>query len=364
MVGVCVGLLVVATAGCLAYLLPTLAGYARRPNRPGAGRHTFAVLIPAHDEETTLPVALRSVAALGYPPDRVRVYVVADNCTDRTAAVARAAGAVCVERADPGRRGKGHALATGFERVRADRPDVVLVLDADCALNPGALRAFDAAFAAGAEAAQAEVRSRNADDGPAGYVAAVGAAVDRAAAVGWDRLGRAVPLRGTGMAFRREVLERVPWAAFGAAEDAQYAAALRAAGVRVRLAAGAVVSADAPKAVADLCRQRRRWRAALRPGRLPHSKPLVLGQLVVTVASCLAAGSFTTRGWAAALVILTAAVYLRGMAEVGLSWRRVGLLLRAPGVVTRLGWLSLAGLVRRPPTTWDRTPRPAAGPVA
>ena len=54
-------------------------------------------------------------------------------------------------------------------------------------------------------------------------VAAVGAAFDRASAAGRDRLGLGVPLRGTGMAFRREVLERVPWDAFGPVEDAEYA---------------------------------------------------------------------------------------------------------------------------------------------
>src|SRR5688572_10222099 len=70
--------LVPATAAGLGYLVPTLAGLFRRPRPPRAPTHTFAVLVPAHDEEHTLPAALRSLAALDYPPGLVRVCVVAD----------------------------------------------------------------------------------------------------------------------------------------------------------------------------------------------------------------------------------------------------------------------------------------------
>lgn len=351
---VCLALLIPATAACLGHLLPTLATILRGTDVPrlAESMHTFAVLIPAHDEEAALPAALRSLTEQDYPADRFRVYVVADNCTDRTAEVARTAGVTCFVRADSERRGKGHALAFGLERVLKDAPDVVVILDADCTLNREALRELDAAFAAGAEVAQAAVRSRNADEGPTGYVAAVGAAFDEAVAVGRHRLGLSVPLRGTGMAFRRDVLKRVPWEAFGPVEDAEYAGKLWRAGVRVRHS-GAVVSCAAPAAVDELCRQRRRWRAAA--GFL-SSKPLVLAELLVAATACGITGELAW--WAAALVLLTTAIYLRAVAAVGFTRRRLGLLLRSPALVTRLGWLTLTGLVRPSADTWDRTPRP------
>ena len=346
-----VTLLVAATAGVLALAVPTLAGLRPRRRMPSAApHHTFAILIPAHNEETTLPAALRSVAALDYPPDRVRVCVVADNCTDGTAAVARAAGVTCLVRDDPWKRGKGYALALGLAHVLEESPDAVLILDADCVLNPGALRAFDAELAAGADAVQSVVRSRNADDGPGGYVAAVGAAADEALAAGLDRLGLSVPLRGTGMAFRRHLLEAVPWSAFGVVEDAEYAGLLRAAAVRVRYCGEAVASSDAPVGLADLWRQRRRWRAAGVFG----SKPLGLVLLAVAAVAGLAAGFVW---WPATLVMLTGAVYLRAAFAVGFSRRRLALLFRSPGVVLHLGWLTLAGVAVRKPVTWDRTRR-------
>ena len=348
---VALAFVVPATAACLAYLIPTLVGFFPKPRqRPAVPAHRFAILVPAHNEESTLPKALKSLEILDYPPELVRVYVVADNCSDRTAALARESGALCFVRTDPVRRGKGYAIAFGLERVLKAGPDVVLILDADCQLHPESLRDLDAAFAAGAKVVQCAVRSRNSDAGPAGYVAAVGAAVDEAVAVGQDRLGLSVGLRGTGMAFRREVLERVPWAAFGPAEDAEYSRQLRKAAVQVRHCGEAVVSCDAPAQVEDLCRQRRRWRAA----GVRTSKPLVLAHLALAVPVCVACGFVW---WPIVLVALTGAVYSRAVLAIGITHRRLGLLLKSPAVVLRLGWVTLAGLLRGEPATWDHTAR-------
>lgn len=341
--------LVLATLAGLGYLVPTLAGLRRRRPPRRAPTHTFTILIPAHNEALALPRTLASLAALDYPPELVRVCVVADNCTDRTAAVARRAGARCLVRHDPGNRGKGFALAFGIARVLETAPDVVLVLDADCELNPGALRALGATFATGAAAVQAAVRSANADDGPSGLVAAVGTAFDAGTAAGWDALGFSVPLRGTGMAFRSAVLERVPWAAFGAVEDAEYAGRLKRSGVRVRYCPGAEVTCEAPASVGELCRQRRRWRGA----GLLASKPLVLGLVAISIGAGWACGFV---GWAAALLAVFGGLYLRALLAVGLTRRRFGALVRAPAVVGRLGLVTLAGVFRGA-AAWDRPAR-------
>lgn len=347
-------LLVPATVACLAYFIPTLIGLLpRREQRGSVPAHSFAILIPAHNEQFTLPAALQSLAVLDYPPELVRVFVVADNCTDRTATIARWSGAVCMIRSDTTNRGKGHAVAFGLERVNRELPDIVLILDADCRLNPTALRELDAAFASGADAVQCAVRSENADEGPAGYVAAVGARVDEGLARGLDRLGLSVSLRGTGMAFRRTVLNRVPWAAFGLAEDVEYGRQLRAAGVRIKHCGKAVVLCEAPVAVAELCRQRRRWRAAGAHG----SKPLVLVHLIAATSAAVALGFVV---WPAALILLTGILYLRAIWAVGLVRKRTGLMLHSPGIVLRLGWLTLAGLVRRDSISWERTARSTA----
>lgn len=364
---IAVAFLIPATAACFYHLLLTFAGRRRARPAPGPARHRITVLVPAHDEEAGVAATIQSVHSADYPPALLRVVVVADNCGDGTAAAARAAGATVVERNDPIRRGKGYALAFGLPRALADRPDAVLVLDADCEIEPGSLAALAAALAAGADVVQGSVSVRNPDAGAACFVAAVGAVLDNAAGVARGRLGRRVPLRGTGMAFRRAVLERVPWEAFGLAEDAEYAGRLAAAGVRVVCEPGVGVWSDAPTGTADLCGQRRRWRASLsaaRGGLMARwlaSKPLVLAQLAATVAVAAVAAvadpaTVGLLGWAGGLVLLTAAYFGRAVGDVGLTARRAAVLLAVPAVVGRLALVTAGGLFRRE-AVWQRTRR-------
>ena len=113
----------VPTAASLAYLLTLLAAARRRPSPPPApGTPRVAVLIPAHDEGSGVRATVASVRALDWPAERLDVVVIADNCTDDTAAHAEAAGARVLERDAPDARGKGRALAWAVERLAADGP--------------------------------------------------------------------------------------------------------------------------------------------------------------------------------------------------------------------------------------------------
>src|ERR1700760_1882154 len=100
--------------------------------------HRTTVLIPAHNEGVGILPTIEDVQAQLGPNDRI--LVVADNCTDDTAAVVRATGAEVVVRADPARRGKGYALEFGVRHLSVAPPDVVVIMDADCRLGENALR--------------------------------------------------------------------------------------------------------------------------------------------------------------------------------------------------------------------------------
>jgi cellulose synthase/poly-beta-1,6-N-acetylglucosamine synthase-like glycosyltransferase len=130
------------------FTLEVLLGLRRDGGGPtGAGPASAVVVMPAHDEAEVIGASVR--ALLDGLPDNVRVIVVADNCTDDTAELARAAGAEVLERNDPARRGKGFALTFAADHLRGRQPDLFVVLDADCRMDPASIRALVDAAAEG-----------------------------------------------------------------------------------------------------------------------------------------------------------------------------------------------------------------------
>lgn len=100
-----------------------------RRRKPGS----IAVVIPAHNESDVIAATLKSVTPQLGETDRV--IVIADNCTDATAEIARTHNAEVLERADPVRRGKGYALQFAIDALRSSPPDIVIFVDADCLLS-------------------------------------------------------------------------------------------------------------------------------------------------------------------------------------------------------------------------------------
>ncbi|MBM3103852.1 MAG: glycosyltransferase family 2 protein [Pseudomonas sp.] len=127
-------------------LLPVLVLFAQvllacLPGPPAAqlsrSRPRIAVLVPAHNESAIILKALESIH--GQLQEGDQLLVVADNCTDDTAALARSAGAQVVERQDALRRGKGYALDFGVRHLAETPPQVVIIVDADCEVGEGAI---------------------------------------------------------------------------------------------------------------------------------------------------------------------------------------------------------------------------------
>ncbi|MDQ3900546.1 MAG: glycosyltransferase family 2 protein [Actinomycetota bacterium] len=256
-------LLALATGTLLTLL--AAAGIGRRA-RPPAARSAqqlrFAVLVPAHDEELDIGRTVAGLQRLEYPRDRYEVVVIADNCRDRTAELAREAGATVYERADPVRRGKGYALASAFEWLRRERPEVeaIAVVDADCQVTPNILTAMDARLRSGAAAVQTDNVVANPHESWSSalrYAAFV--LVNTVVPLGRATFGFSCGLRGTGMGFRRDLLERHPWQAFSLAEDGEYQMGLLAAGEPITFAHEAAVTSAMPTALRVAREQHLRW---------------------------------------------------------------------------------------------------------
>jgi len=145
-----------ATAASLYLLLFTLLSGAPSMAPRSSRRLRFDVVIPAHNEAALIGGAISSLCKLDWPDEGFHVLVVADNCTDSTAAIARAAGADVLERNDTERRGKGHALEYAFKASQERGwAWAVVVVDADTEVSANLLEAFAARIESGAAAVQA-----------------------------------------------------------------------------------------------------------------------------------------------------------------------------------------------------------------
>jgi len=216
-------------------LVLTLAASRRRtaaelPESTRKGAPRVAILVPAHNESThVLPTIACLLAELG---PRDRLLVVADNCSDDTAALARGAGAEVIERSNAELRGKGYALAFGVDHLRADPPDVVLVVDADCVVSEGAVAAI------AHECLRCGNPVQMLDLMTAGTGASLRLRVLEFAMVmknlvrplGSFRLGRACHLMGTGMALPWPLAATAKLATGHVAEDMQLGIELTKAG--------------------------------------------------------------------------------------------------------------------------------------
>ena len=248
-----------------AYLLVLLAAAARASAPPaglGGEPLSFAVIVPAHDEEAGIDAAVRALRALDFPADRVRLLVVADNCTDRTAEVARRAGVTVLERHEPLLRGKGHALNWVLDRLHdvAPETEAIAFVDADCEASPGLLRALDARLRSGASAVQASYVVANAGASTASTLrAAAFSLFNVVRPLGKDRLGLSAGILGTGMALRRDLVERHRFDTGSVVEDADLHLRLVAAGERVVFAPEAEVRSAMPTAAPAAAAQQTRW---------------------------------------------------------------------------------------------------------
>jgi cellulose synthase/poly-beta-1,6-N-acetylglucosamine synthase-like glycosyltransferase len=233
---------------------------AARADSAGDERRRFAILVPAHDEAAVIGRTLDSFARLDYPPDRVRVYVVADNCTDDTAAIARAAGVEVLERDDLADAGKGSALNWLFDIVDAgEPPDAYVIVDADTVLEPSFLVEMDAALRAGALAAQACYTVAEPDaSSSAGLRYAALACRHHLRSSGRARLGASCGLYGNGMMFPRATLQGRRWSGH-LVEDAEFQMELLFDGISVTYVPGAVARAEMPDTLAASESQNQRW---------------------------------------------------------------------------------------------------------
>jgi cellulose synthase/poly-beta-1,6-N-acetylglucosamine synthase-like glycosyltransferase len=227
---------------------------------PGKHRpRRIAVLVPAHNESTGLLPTIADIKAQLYAGDRL--LVVADNCSDDTAAVAASAGAEVIERKAADKIGKGYALDWGFRHLAAAPPDVVIVIDADCRLAAGTIDRLAAVCATMHRPVQALDLMTAPEQSPINH--RVGEFAWRVKnwvrPLGLMALKLPCQLMGTGMAFPWDVVRSADLASGRIVEDIKLGLDLALSGSPPLFCPSAVVTSEFPLSVKGASAQRERW---------------------------------------------------------------------------------------------------------
>jgi 1,2-diacylglycerol 3-beta-glucosyltransferase len=374
-----------ATAACLYLLVLTLLSARSAP--PPASHRTmfFDVIVPAHDEAAGIGKTISSLQQLDWPGARYRIVIVADNCTDATAAVSRQAGATVLERQDLTRRGKGYALAHAFAWSRsAGIAEAVVVVDADSTVSANLLESFAARIEAGACALQTHYGVLNAMDSWRTRLMAIAlGAIHKVRSRARERLGLSCGIRGNGWCVTHALLDNMPYRSFSLTEDVEFGIDLGLAGHRVAYCDESHVNGEMVTTEQAARSQRQRWeggRIGLIREKLPALLRAAIGRrsgvcldlaldllvlplsyVVANVVVVIAIGALSSDGFRSGLLVMGLIDLLALAAYVCRGWMlsEIGLLgfwdlLRVPGF---LFWKLVIIRLQPKPDSWIRTKR-------
>ena len=219
----------------------------------------IAILIPAHNEALTIGKTLRSLLPQLTPTDRL--VVVADNCTDDTAAIARRFNSTVLERKNPLKLGKGYALDYGIQFLKSDPPSIVILIDADCTVCGNTIQQLaKLALSSGRPVQSTYLQGRPRNPSPKDTISALAILVKNSVRLrGLANLNLPCLLYGTGMAFPWSVIERAFLANGNIVEDMQLAIDLAIAGYPPLYCPAAKVMGILPQEQQVSKIQRTRW---------------------------------------------------------------------------------------------------------
>jgi len=313
LVALLVAVLLLPTVSDLFSLLHLAIGNRQSPKQRPAQPPRLLFLVPAHDEELMIESCVRSLISQRYPAGRLTTVVVADNCTDRTAELARCAGAQSLERHDQNLPGKPRAIAWALTQLPVDQFDAVIIIDADTIVDPEFGPALAAAAPVSGRAFQAYFDVRNPGDSLLTRMATVLAAANyRFAYALKRRVGLNAPLLGNGMCLGTAVLAEHGWKAFTIAEDWELYALYTTQGVPIESLATAHLYAQEARSLKGSSTQRRRWTAGKltvlgrQIGRLLSSRKIGFAQKLDALAELTGPGPVVHLGLVIAVGALTA----------------------------------------------------------
>ncbi|MPM59233.1 hypothetical protein SDC9_106073 [bioreactor metagenome] len=234
----------------------------KKENKILTPKKTFAVIVAAHNEENVISQLVENLHVLKYPRELYDIFVVADNCKDSTAQLARSAGAIVYERFNLKQRGKGYAMEWMFTKLfRLKRKyDAVVVFDADNLVHPDFLLEMNNRLCKGEKVIQGYLDAKNPrDTWIAGTFAISFWVVNHIWHLAKYNLGLSSVLGGTGMCISTDILQKFGWGATCLTEDMEFTMKVLLIGIRTTWAHDAIVYDEKPLTFKQSWNQRKRW---------------------------------------------------------------------------------------------------------
>jgi cellulose synthase/poly-beta-1,6-N-acetylglucosamine synthase-like glycosyltransferase len=225
-------------------------------------KHTFAVVIAAHNEENVIGQLLDNIKILKYPKNLYDVFVIADNCNDKTAEISRRKGATVYERTNDKFIGKGYAMDWMFERLLKleKQHDAIAVFDADNLVHPDFLLEMNNHLYKGERVIQGYLNAKNpTDTWVAGTFAIAFWIINQVWHLAKYNIGLSTALGGTGMCISTEVIRKYGWGCDCLTEDMEFSMKVLLEGIRTTWAHDAIVYDEKPLTFMQSWRQRKRW---------------------------------------------------------------------------------------------------------
>ncbi|WP_270420600.1 glycosyltransferase family 2 protein [Acidaminococcus massiliensis] len=223
---------------------------------------TFAVIVAAHNEEKVIGELVENLHMLRYPDELYDIFVIADNCSDHTAEVARKAGALVYERFNQEEVGKGFALEWMFRQLFAldKQYDAVAIFDADNLVHPDFLKEMNNRFCKGEKLIQGYLDVKNPNDSWVSGTFAINFwIVNHVWHLAKYTIGLSSVFGGTGMVIATEVLKKYGWKATCLTEDMEFTMKCLLEGIPTAWCQDAIIYDEKPQTFKASWNQRKRW---------------------------------------------------------------------------------------------------------
>ena len=253
----------------LYYFILALFGLFKRKEKISVPpKHTFAAIICAHNEETVVGQLIDNLKTLHYPAEMYDIYVVADNCTDRTAEVCREHGASVQIRTDAEKVGKGFAMDWMFQKMlrQPKQYDAFVVFDADNLVHPEFLREMNNHLCKGEQVIQGYMDAKNpTDTWVAGTFSIAFWLINHMWHLAKYNIGLSTALGGTGMCIAADIVRKYGWGCDCLTEDMEFSMKVLLEGVRTCWAHDAIIYDEKALTLMQSCRQRKHRDNAIVP---------------------------------------------------------------------------------------------------